>query len=167
MKKVLFVSVMLFTFAMGAYSQSATTTASASAVIIAPLTITRNTDLHFGTVMRSAVAGTVTVSPVDGTRSSLGGVTLSALAPLHSRAQFTVEGETGKTYTISLPTTDVIITNATSDQMEVNAFTSDPTPTGSIAAGTSTLYVGATLNVDANQASGAYTGTFSVTVNYQ
>ncbi|NSW93941.1 MAG: DUF4402 domain-containing protein [Bacteroidales bacterium] len=165
MKKILFVSVMLFAFAMGAYSQSATTTASASAVIIAPLTITVQTNLHFGTVMRSAAAGTVTVSPTDGSRSALGGVTLSALAPLHSRAVFRVDGETGRTYSISLPATDVLISNGT-DQMEVNTFTSDPTPTGSIVAGTSTLYVGATLNVDANQASGAYTGTFDVTVNY-
>lgn len=166
MKKLFFVSVLFLAFVTGAYSQSASTTASASAVIIAPLTITKNVDLHFGTIMRSATAGTVTVSPTDGNRSSLGGVTLSALAPLHSRAQFTVEGESGKTYGITLPTVDVIITNAASDQMEVNAFTSDPTPTGTITAGTSTLYVGATLNVDANQPSGAYTGTFSVTVNY-
>lgn len=166
MKKILFVSVMLIAFTVGAFSQSASTTASASAVIIAPLTITKNVDLHFGTIMRSATAGTVTVSPTDGTRSSIGGVTLSALAPLHARAQFTVEGESGKTYAITLPTTDVIITNATSDQMEVNVFTSDPTPNGTITAGTSTLYVGATLNVDANQPSGEYTGSFTVTVNY-
>lgn len=166
MKKIFFVSVLLFAFALGAYSQSATTSASASAVIIAPLTITRVADLHFGTIMRSAAAGTVSVAATDGTRSSTGGVTLSALAPAHARAQFSVEGESGRTYGITLPTTDIIITNATSDEMEVNTFVSDPSGTGTITAGTSTLYVGATLQVDANQPSGAYTGTFDVTVNY-
>lgn len=53
--------------------------------------------------------------------------------------------------------------------MTVTAFTSTPTPTGTLdGTGAQTIDVGATLNVSANQPSGTYiSGTpFTVTVNY-
>jgi spore coat protein U-like protein len=51
--------------------------------------------------------------------------------------------------------------------MTVNAFTSTPSGTGTFnSGGTATLNIGATLAVGANQTAGSYTGTFSVTVDY-
>jgi len=52
--------------------------------------------------------------------------------------------------------------------MTVDTWTSTPTPTGVLAAGTGTLLVGATLHAGISQAAGTYvSGTaFSVTVNY-
>jgi spore coat protein U-like protein len=50
--------------------------------------------------------------------------------------------------------------------MTVDNFSSTPNGTGTLTAGTQNITVGGTLNVGAAQASGSYTGTFSVTVNY-
>jgi hypothetical protein len=52
--------------------------------------------------------------------------------------------------------------------MTVNAFTSTPSGTGALTAGSQILKVGATLNVGAGQVAGTYTNAtgFPVIVNY-
>jgi len=50
--------------------------------------------------------------------------------------------------------------------MTVDTFTSTPSGTGTLTGGAETLNVGATLQVGIGQATGSYTGTYSVTVNY-
>ena len=52
--------------------------------------------------------------------------------------------------------------------MTVTTYTSNPSGTGALVAGTQTLTVGATLNVGASQAANLYTNAagFPVTVNY-
>src|SRR5512133_7024 len=91
---------------------------------------------------------------------------LPAVGGTISAAVFTVTGTTGATYSITLPASAIISFGAIA--MTVNSFTSTPTPTGTLAGGTETLRVGATLNVNGGQAPGLYTsGTpFVVTVNY-
>jgi hypothetical protein len=164
--KFLAIAVVMFSFAGTVQAQTATATSNAAAVIIAPLSITNTTGLHFGTIMRSATSGTVSIA-TNGNRSSLGGVTLSSLAPLHSAATFNVEGESGRTVTITLPASTTI-TNAASDNMVVDNFVSDPDDANpvTLTGAATVLRIGATLNVGANQPSGTYTGTFSVSVNY-
>ncbi|MDP4291281.1 MAG: DUF4402 domain-containing protein, partial [Bacteroidota bacterium] len=68
----------------------------------------------------------------------------------------------------TLPKTDYIISNG-SNNMTINAFTSDPSGNGVLdGSGSQIINVGATLNVKAGQATGLYTsGTgFTVMVNY-
>jgi len=163
--KILAIAVVTLSFAGTVQAQTATATSNAAAVIIAPLSITNTASLHFGTIMRSAALGTVSVA-TDGTRSSTGGVTLSALAPLHSVATFDLEGESGNDVIITLPASTTI-TNGT-QTMLVDNFVSDPDDTNPVTLGgtPTVLSVGATLNVAANQASGTYTGTFDVSINY-
>jgi hypothetical protein len=66
-----------------------------------------------------------------------------------------------------LPSTALTITSG-ANTMTVTAFSSTPSATGLLTAGTQTLTVGATLNVAAAQAPGVYVSAtpFSVTVNY-
>jgi len=163
--KILAIAVVTLSFAGTVQAQTATATSNAAAVIIAPLSITNTAGLHFGTIMRSAALGPVTVA-TDGTRSSTGGGTLSALAPLHSVATFDLEGESGNDVIITLPASTTI-TNGT-QTMLVDNFVSDPDDTNPVTLGgtPTVLSVGATLNVAANQASGTYTGTFDVSINY-
>ncbi len=148
----------------------ATATASASATIITPISITKTVDMRFGNVAVSAtIAGTTVLAPA-GTRTTggAGGVTLPATTGTVSAASFTVSGQGSYTYAITLPTT-ATITDASSHTMTVNAFTSSPSATGLLSAGgTQTLTVGATLNVAAAQAAGTYTNATGVpvTVNY-
>jgi len=162
--KFLAIATVMLGFSSGIFAQT-TASASASAVIIAPLSITQSANLHFGVIWRGTTAGVVTVTPANA-RSSIGGVTLSGLSPANTAAEFTITGEPTKAITITLPTTDVTITDGTNN-MIVNNFQSTPAAgTYTLTGASTTLNVGADLNVGANQPSGTYTGTFNVSVNY-
>ena len=158
----------LIGFSMSASAQD-TDSATATATIVTPISIVKVDDMNFGNVAVSATtAGTVVMTPEGGT-STTGGVTLPATAGTVSAASFTVSGEGTYTYAITLPTTDYTITHSTdASTMIVDAFTSTPSGTGALTAGSQTLNVGATLNVDAGQSAGTYTNAtgFDVTVNY-
>ncbi len=142
-------------------------TATATATIVSPIAIAKTVDMNFGNVAASAALGTVVLSPA-GARSATGGVTLPATVGTVTAASFTVTGTPGYTYAITLPVAALTITSG-APTMTVDTWTSNPTPTGTLVAGTSTLTVGATLHVGANQAAGVYgipAQTFTVTVNY-
>lgn len=164
--KVAAIAAVLIGFHAAGRAQ-ASATANASATIVTPISIARTAHMNFGNVaVNATTAGTVELSP-GGARTAAGGVTLPATAGTVSAASFTVSGEGNYTYAITLPSTDLTITDGT-NTMTVNAFTSTPSATGTLSSGTQTLNVGATLNVAAGQAAGVYTSTtpFTVTVNY-
>ncbi len=147
-----------------AQQAEATTAASASAAIIADITLTKTADMNFGDVI--AGAGTVVLTAAASPSRSVTGDTELGNSTSISSATFTVGGEESSTYSITLPSEDVTISSGEND-MTVNTFTSDPSGTGVLTSGSQTLYVGATLNVAADQASSAnYTGSFDVTVAY-
>lgn len=141
-------------------------TATASATIITPIAISKTVDMNFGNVAVSAVAGTVVLTPAS-VRTKTGGVTLPIVAGTISAASFNVTGLGSYTFTITLPSTPLTISNG-SNTMTVNAFTSTPSGTGTLSGGAQVLNVGATLNIGINQAAGLYTSAtpFTVTVNY-
>ncbi len=164
MKVFALVAVALF-FAVNTYGQ-ASATANATATIIAPIAITNSSALAFGNIAVSATnPGTVTVAP-DGTRTALNGATLPVVAGTVGAATFTVTGEGTSSYAITLPATAVTLTGGGGGTMTVDTFTSTPSGTGTLAAGTQTVTVGGTLHVGAAQTPGNYTGSFTVTVNY-
>ena len=141
-------------------------TASTSATIITPIAIVKTVDMNFGNVAVSpTVAGTVVLAPNSG-RTATGGVTLPVITGTVAAAGFTVTGQAGTTYSITLPCSITLTSGA--NTMTVNSFTSTPTPTGTLTGGTENITVGATLNVNAAQASGLYTNATGlvVTVNY-
>lgn len=147
----------------------ASTNANATATIVEPIAITKTEDLKFGSVA-AGTGGTVVVA-ADGARTKTANVTLVAIGTVKAAA-FTVSGDAGREYVLTLPSSPVAITSG-SNSMNVNAFTSslagaNGTLSGTISSGTGTqdINVGATLNVNSAQAAGNYTGTFSVTVNY-
>lgn len=144
-------------------SAANTATANATAEVIAPIAITKSADLRFGKFAAGATAGTVVIAPA-GTRTQSGGVVLSAL-DAGGAASFSVTGDTTATYTITLPSSAASITSG-ANTMSVGTFTSSPSATGALTAGAQTLTVGGTLSVGVSQATGSYTGTFDVTVQY-
>ena len=133
-----------------------------------PISITKNTDMNFGTIAASS-GGTVLLS-ASGSRTPSGGIILPSFTGTVSAAQFTVTGMPGNTYGITLPTTNFILSESGTGHatMVVNCFTSIPSATGVLTTGTQTVFVGATLNVGASQIAGSYTNAigFEVTVNY-
>lgn len=168
MKKItiLFSLVALFAISSLTVNAQVSAVAEASANIVGPISITKSVNMSFGNVAVSpTVAGTVVLAPAS-TRTQTGGVTLPVITGTVTAAKFTVSGESGTTYSITLPAS-VVLANG-GNTMTVNSFTSTPTPTGSLATGTEDIFVGGTLNVAAAQASGLYTNTSDlvVTVNY-
>lgn len=139
---------------------------ASSAHAQADLTLTKTADMNFGDVIAGGTSGTVVLTAsASPSRSVTGGAELGNPTNVSS-ATFTVGGEAGFTYAITLPSTDVTITSGI-NSMIVNTFTSSPSGTGTLTGGSETLYIGATLNVGAFQASGSdYTGSFDVTVAY-
>ncbi|WP_343305613.1 DUF4402 domain-containing protein [Chitinophaga niabensis] len=169
MKRTLWFFLAVFTmsgFATGAFAQE-TASATATATIVTPISITKTADMNFGNVaVRSSTAGSVILTPA-GARTTTGGVTLPANNGTVAAAAFTIGGTGNYTYSITLPSTDLTITSG-ANTMTVNAFTSNPSAVGTLSSGSQTLTVGATLNVSAAQPAGTYVSTvpFDVTVNY-
>lgn len=138
-------------------------TSSASVTITSPITVSETAALSFGSISSGTTAGTVVVSPA-GAPTFTGGV--SDFGGGATNAAFSVTGTGNASYTVSVDPSATLSNGI--DNMTVNTFTSDLTGfVGALSAGTSAFNLGATLNVAANQADGAYSGTYNVTVNYQ
>lgn len=128
----------------------------------------KNTDMNFGTIAISTSTGTVILS-TSGSRTTTGGVFLPSFTGTVTAAQFTVSGEPNYTYAITLPADFTLYESGVGPaSMIVTAFTSIPSATGTLIAGTETVLVGATLNAGASQTAGSYTNAtgFDVIVNY-
>lgn len=125
--------------------------------------LVKTADLGFGAFV-AGTGGTVAVSGA-GTRTKTGGV---LLVPQGAGAAgtFMVSGDTACTYAVTLPPDDTVVLSDGSHSMALNKFISTPAGTGTLAGGSQTLAVGATLSVSNAQAPGAYAGAFSVTVQY-
>jgi len=156
--------LMVVTFASTVKAQ-VTGTATGTATVITPISISKTVDMNFGSIASSSSLGTVVLA-TDNTRSKTGGVTLPAVAGTVTSAQFTVNGLGTSSFSITLPTTYTITSGV--NTMSIDAFTSTPSGSGSLVGGTQTVKVGATLHVAASQLAGAYTNAtgFPVVVNY-
>jgi hypothetical protein len=164
--KLAIAAFVLTAFSSSAFAQ-ASATATATATIVTPISITETVNMNFGNVaVQTALGGTVVLTPA-GIRTATGGVTLPAVAGTVTAASFTVNGQGTYTYAITLPATATTLTNG-ANTMTSDTWTSTPSATGALTAGTQTLNVGATLHVAAAQVAGLYvSGTpFTVTVNY-
>ena len=129
------------------------------------ISLSNTRGLDFGSFV-AAGGGTVILSPA-GLRSRTGAVVLLN-SPGTGQASFNavrIDGDTTQV-SISLPPNGSVRLNSGANTMAVNNFTSSPAATMSVQT-PMTLGVGATLTVAPDQARGNYSGSFSVTVNYQ
>lgn len=149
-------------------TSSTVTNIGIDAKVIAPISAsnTGSTNLNFGTISRSSVAGTVIIT-ADGQRSSTGGVSILT-SSLFTAAPFAVSGENSAGFNLTLPDNDDVKMTRTggTEEMEVTNFTHNSGLVLS-SSGAATFSVGATLNLDADQVAGDYTGSFNVTIAYQ
>lgn len=167
------------TSALAQQSASATT-APTTTTIVAPITISNTAALTFGSFATTSEVGTLKVA-TDGVRSKTGGVTLTSNNVGGTAASFTVGGEAGYSYAISIPTSLSLTTTtvatgtgttASSQTMTVNSLltslANESTRVGLLTGGAQSFTIGGTLNVNAYQSVGAYTSAtgLTVTVNY-
>jgi hypothetical protein len=142
-------------------------------VAIRPTNILNTAPLNFGSIIPAATAGTVTINAQTGIRTRTV-VTLAGGA--FSRANFVAAGTPLRVVTLTLsPSPAITISNGaatmTINQLRVSANGGTPQPFGPNhtlnAIGVLTFNIGGRLNVGANQAAGLYTGSFTLTMDYQ
>ncbi|MEP4911617.1 MAG: DUF4402 domain-containing protein [Alphaproteobacteria bacterium] len=160
MKKVSVLGAVMAAALYAGQTQAASSvSAGASVEIAAPISISQTAALSFGNIGPSAASGTVTIS-LAGAQSVTGGVT--ALGGTVAAGAFTVTGASGASYDVTVPA-NVTLTGGGDDM--IATLTDDGG--GSLTGGTDTFNIGVTLAVGASQAAGSYTGTYTVSVNYQ
>jgi len=144
-------------------AEADTAGASAGADIIPPLMVMAWEELDFGTIVPGTdQSGEVSLSPA---------AERTCLAPLScprddaQPARFAIGGETGRVFTVGLPAS-IELENETGSTMTAHNLVSAP-ESGVISAGKAEFLVGGTLTVSSSQPVGVYTGTYTVTVEYQ
>lgn len=143
-------------------ANSATVTANSSISVVTGVALTKNTDLDFGTVTQPTNGGTLTIAP-NGTTSVTGDVVAPSTV---TAANFTATGQSNTAVVITLPAAPINMTSGT-NTISVGSFAHDAGTSPTLdATGSLTFNVGATATLAGGQATGAYTGTFDVTVTY-
>lgn len=142
-------------------AQAATQTASAEVDIVAAVQLAQNDGLDFGVVASSGTAGTVALPTTSNTRTCSAGVTCVGTA---LRGRFTVSGATSSyVVAITVPASTTLNSGANSIVLSLTPSMTTFTSTGAA----QEFFVGGSLAVGANQAAGTYTGTYSVSADYQ
>ncbi|QKG70608.1 DUF4402 domain-containing protein [Erythrobacter mangrovi] len=151
--------------AIAAPGGSAATPGASEARIVEPLALQPLYDLRFGTFIQPTTAGTVTVAS-NSTVSTTGGLDPAIFPTGRGASGFLVHGTANRQFVTFLPTT-ATVSNGTAT-MTIDNFRKNG---GSGANrldlnGYFVLHVGGRLTVNANQAPGNYSGTFTVSVLY-
>jgi microcystin-dependent protein len=167
--KLLGLAVIISSLGTPAFAQSATGTGSIT--VVRPLTVTRNADLRFGTVVRPSTGAGTTVIDAGGARSVTGGVVALSSGDLPQAAQFTIAGEGAQSVSVTVPATFSI-----ANQTETLTVTTTNSLTGSAAtqalsgaigaAGSLVVNVGGSVPITSTTPTGLYTGTFTVSAAY-
>lgn len=127
------------------------------------LAITNTSTLEFGSVSVSATAGSVVIN-TDGMRFASGGVTVNP-AGSFTPAKFIIEGKPNANFAVVLPKT-VELRDGNGNTIEVTGFKAS-TESGRLDAnGALEIRVGGQIDLDANQATGDYSGTMILELNY-
>jgi len=172
--RILLIGAVAATAAGGsAFAQaSASQPTTATGTIFQPILLGKSSDLSFGTVVRPISGnGTVTIAASNGQRALTGAGALLNSGPnaAPGRATYTVTGEGGQTFSVTVPANFNMSRTGGSETLQV---TLTPTITSGTlsgalgASGTMAFGVGGSMPISNTTASGAYTGTFNVIVAY-
>ena len=143
--------------------------ADGSAIILAPLTLTKIEDLDFGAVVPSALPGTVTINATTGARTITGGVT-GVPSAIGQRAYFGGAGSANQLVLVAVdPPLELTSTTNPADTVTVLAMPLQGSPLKTIDPVTRSIFfgVGGIILVGANQPEGVYEATFTVIASYQ
>lgn len=169
--KIALAAAALTAIAAPAMAQSsATQSTNATVKIVQPITLTKDADLAFGTVVKpTSGSNTVTISTGSDTPALTGAGDAALATSTTSRAAFTVGGEGGQTFSITVPASVNMTRSGGSETLAVTLTASGATGTlsGSMgSAGSTTFTVGGAFTVASTTLSGNYSGAFNTTVAY-
>jgi len=158
------------TLAGSALADTNSVTTTGTTTILRPVTIHEDAALAFAKIVRpSSGSGTVTITPGSDTVVPTGTGTLAA--GTGSQGKYTVSGEGGQVVAVSYPAT-FDMTDSGSDTLTVtlssDASGGTVTLSGSAgSSGTASLKVGGSFPITSTTPTGAYSGTYTVSVAYQ
>ena len=136
----------------------ASATGTAAVTIYTPVTVTQTQGLDFGTIT-SGANGSVAIDANSGARAVAGGVGAVA-ANVGKQGTFAVTGQSNAAINV------VVGSSITGFAGGITGSTS-PSSLPTVLNGTSaTFAVGGKLSIPANTVAGAYSGTYTVAVNY-
>ena len=170
MNKLLISAGALAALALSNPAQAATTntaTANATVNIVSPLTVTKNSDLDFGTIVANSGAFAGEVVHLD-----TGGVvacpaTLTCSGATVSAASFTVTGTPSQNIVLTLPAS-VTLNGSGGGTLNVDLSGDEPATAEALdAAGSYSFNIGGKLTIPVGTVDGVYQNTFDVTANYQ
>ena len=147
---------------------TASASASGAVAVIQPIALSKSTDLNFGTIVKP-LSGTATVAiAAGGGRTVTGTTAVNSVNNAPSAASFSIQGEGGSAYSVSVPGSFTMATSGGSSLTVTTVSNSTGgTLSGNIGSSASASFgVGGTINIDTGTASGAYSGTFTVTASY-
>lgn len=153
--------------ALGAAAPAAADTEGTTgrSIVLNPLSVTNTEDLDFGDLSSGVATGRAIVDANTDALSTTGGVT--ALGGTPNAAVFYAAGTLNRVFIVQIPNGSITLSNGSGGTMTVSNWTTNgPVSRNLGPTGVAVIRVGGRLNVGANQASGTYTGTFTVTVIY-
>lgn len=167
MKKLFILFIVLAGFAVDSFGQATVTTAvNATATIRSPLAVVKVRDLAFGNITPdNAGASTVVITSAgDGPTITASGLT--TVSGTFNNAKFTVAGDAGSTYKMTMPTSVNLISGAL--PLMVCTLSTNASATANPIA-LAAFWIGGSLAVAtrATQTAGAYSGSFNVIVAYE
>lgn len=163
--KVLPLAILSIILSASTFAQSSQT-ATATATLITPISISVDNNMQFGTIAASAAAGTVSLDTATNSRSATGGVYLQSGGAAAQIAQFTVTGEANHSFAVSSP--EAISLDRSGGGSLSLALTAVTSPSTLDETGNAIIKIGGTLSVPGAALAGVYTNTtdLTVTVNY-
>lgn len=168
-------ALVLSTAAAAAFAgpESSSDTASASALIIQPLTVTKDRDMQFGTLVKPRTGSAKVTIANDGTRTLGTGIASPASSATPTSAKFTITGEGAQAMTVSVPASFNLVNGSdtlavtTSNDGSVASTGTTKTLSGTLGSeGSYTVQVGGEFTLASTTATGTYTGSFTVTAAY-
>jgi hypothetical protein len=142
---------------------------AAIARVLRPIAIVNTTPLAFGRILRpSTGSGSVELSASTGSRTVEGTGALGLASPAPTRAGYSVSGEGGQAFSISVPPTFLMTGPGTPLSVSLTSTASgSQTLSGALgAAGSLSFFVGGSFPLNSTTAHGQYSGSFTVTVEY-
>jgi hypothetical protein len=162
----------LTALAVPAFAQStASASGSGTATIIRGLSVTNNANLAFGTIVRPSTGSSTVAVSTAGARSITGGDAVALGSTSASAAQFTVAGEGGQSISVGVPASfsmangsDSLLVTTSNDLV---GSASAQLLSGALGgSGLLVVKVGGSFPVTNATATGTYTGSFTVSSNY-
>lgn len=152
--------------ATSAQADPVTRQVTAKAKVLKQITVTKNSDLDFGTVL-AGTAGTVAIN-ANGARTCTGVQCITTTGNTGTSASFTVTGTNNQVVTVTTPQTPLTLSNGAGGTMSASITPVSAFNLGNSGSTGTNFGVGGTLTVSATQADGVYTSpSFDVTVDYQ